>query len=61
LERAHGREDPEEFGLVYGHQHVERGWLTSESVVQLKIFGDEPIKMWKRRLLHKQVYFLSSY
>lgn len=55
LERAHCREDPEEFGLVSGLQQVERGWLTSETVVQLKIFGDEPIKMWKRRLLNKQV------
>jgi Starch binding domain len=55
LERSHSRDEPEEFGLVSGLQQVERGWLTSETVVQLKIFGEEPIKMWKRRLLNKQV------
>lgn len=57
LERAHCRDEPEEFGLVSGLQQVERGWLTSETVVQLKIFGEEPIKMWKRRLLNKQVIY----
>ncbi|XP_059475677.1 glycerophosphocholine phosphodiesterase GPCPD1-like isoform X2 [Neocloeon triangulifer] len=54
-ERTQCREAVDEFGLVGNLQHVERGWLTAETVIQLKIFGDEPIKMWKRRLLNKQV------
>ncbi|CAB3361909.1 Hypothetical predicted protein [Cloeon dipterum] len=55
FESSEKRDELEEFGLVDGLQQVERGWLTSETVIQLKLFGEEPIKMWKRRLLNKQV------
>jgi glycerophosphocholine phosphodiesterase GPCPD1 len=49
-----GGRETEEFGLMGGLQQVERGWLSAETVVQLKMFND-PIKLWKRRLQGRQV------
>ncbi|XP_067001505.2 glycerophosphocholine phosphodiesterase GPCPD1 [Anabrus simplex] len=34
---------------------VERGWLTSETVIQLKLFNN-PLQLWKRRYEGKRVY-----
>ncbi|XP_046443708.1 glycerophosphocholine phosphodiesterase GPCPD1-like [Daphnia pulex] len=37
------------FGTYNGETRVDRGWLTKETVVQLKLYND-PIRMWKKSL-----------
>ncbi len=36
---------------------MDRGWLTKETVVQLKLYND-PIRMWKKSLHGKSVIFI---
>ena len=45
------------FGTYNGETRVDRGWLTKETVVQLKLYN-EPIRMWKKSLHGKAVMFL---
>ena len=33
----------------------QRGWLTSESIVQLKLFGDNSLNMWKSKFEGQQL------
>ena len=35
---------------------MDLGWLTKETVVQLKLYND-PIRMWKKSLHGKSVHF----
>lgn len=46
--------EPHTFGVYDGNRMVDRGWLTTETVVQIKLFGDA-IQLWKRKLQGKQV------
>ncbi|KAG8232830.1 hypothetical protein J437_LFUL013370, partial [Ladona fulva] len=46
--------EPEEFGLHDNKNRVERGWLTGDTVLQLKLF-DNPIQLWKKKLKGKKV------
>ncbi|XP_046404037.1 glycerophosphocholine phosphodiesterase GPCPD1-like isoform X1 [Ischnura elegans] len=46
--------EPEEFGIHNNMSRVERGWLTSDTVLQLKLF-DNPIQLWKKKLKGKKV------
>ena len=39
----------DEFGHFDHYQRVDRGWLTTQTVVQLKLFNN-PIQMWKTKL-----------
>ena len=45
------------FGTYNGETRVDRGWLTKETVVQLKLYN-EPIRMWKKSLHGKAVMIL---
>jgi glycerophosphocholine phosphodiesterase GPCPD1 len=38
--------EPDIFGLYDGCKMVDRGWLTTETVVQFKLF-ENPIQLWK--------------
>ena len=38
----------DQFGHITPVRHVDRGWLSAESVVQLKLFNN-PVQLWKRR------------
>jgi len=44
------------FGTYNGETKIDRGWLTKESIVQLKLYND-PIQMWKKSMLGKSVSF----
>ena len=35
---------------------VQRGWLTSETVVQLKFLGEKALNIWKKRHKGKEFY-----
>lgn len=39
----------DEFGHFDHYQRVDRGWLTTQTVIQLKLFNN-PIQMWKSKL-----------
>lgn len=47
-----GERPMEQFGFFDGKWKVENGWLTAESVVQLKFYNN-PIQIWKRRFAEK--------
>ena len=32
-----------------GTNHVQRGWVTSETVVQLKFLGEKALNIWKKK------------
>ena len=38
----------DQFGHITPMRHVDRGWLSVESVVQLKLYGN-PVELWKKR------------
>lgn len=42
------------FGIVDGIESIESGWLTTETIVQLKLLNN-PVTIWKRRLRDKQL------
>jgi len=46
------------FGTYNGETRIDRGWLTKETVIQLKILGN-PTKMWKKSLQGKVVSTVS--
>ena len=43
---------------TFGHEdsRVQRGWLVNETVVQLKIFGDKALNIWKKKHKGKDFY-----
>ncbi|PSN43442.1 hypothetical protein C0J52_02644 [Blattella germanica] len=47
--------EPDVFGWYDGSRMVDRGCLTTETVVQIKLFGDA-IQLWKRKLEGKKVF-----
>lgn len=46
--------EPETFGFYQKSERMERGWLTSETIVQIKLFNN-PIELWKPKLKNKMV------
>ena len=40
-----------DFGYCNGanEKAIQRGWLTNETVVQLKLFGDKALNIWKKK------------
>lgn len=46
--------EPDVFGLYDNGKMVDRGWLTTETVVQFKLFGD-PIQLWKLKYEGRKV------
>lgn len=42
------------FGTCNGETSIDRGWLTTETVIQLKFVAD-PIRVWKKTLRDKTV------
>ncbi|XP_054282590.1 glycerophosphocholine phosphodiesterase GPCPD1-like isoform X2 [Macrosteles quadrilineatus] len=47
--------EPETFGFYQKWERVERGWLTSETAIQIKLFN-QPIEMWKPKLKNRPIY-----
>ncbi|KAK7872401.1 hypothetical protein R5R35_007014 [Gryllus longicercus] len=45
---------PDIFGSVQSITSIERGWLTSETVIQLKLFNN-PLQLWKKRYEGKKI------
>ena len=37
-------------------KNIQRGWITSETVVQLKFLGDEALNIWKKRHKGKEFH-----
>jgi hypothetical protein len=46
--------EPDIFGLYNGSKMIDRGWLTTETVVQFKLFED-PIQLWKHKYEGRKV------
>jgi hypothetical protein len=46
--------DKEVFGQYNNSTSVEKGWLTSETAVQIKLVNN-PIKLWKTKLRNHKV------
>ena len=42
------------FGTYDGETRIDRGWLTKETVIQLKL-SSNPIQIWKKSLCDKRV------
>lgn len=42
------------FGFHNQCTMVDRGWLTNETAIQLKLFNN-PVELWKRRYVGKKV------
>ena len=42
------------FGTYEGETRIDRGWLTKETVIQLKL-SSNPIQIWKKSLCDKRV------
>jgi len=47
--------EAESFGYYQQTERVERGWLTSETAIQIKLFN-HPIEMWKPKLQNRPIY-----
>lgn len=47
--------EPDTFGFYDNHERVERGWLTTETAIQLKLFNN-PIEIWKSKLQGRKIY-----
>ena len=37
----------DQFGHITPMRHVDRGWLSAQSVVQLKLYNN-PVELWKK-------------
>jgi hypothetical protein len=46
--------EPDIFGLYDGSKKIDRGWLTSETLVQFKLFGDS-VQLWKHKYEGRRV------
>lgn len=46
--------ESEIFGSYDGQMVLEKGWLTSETVVQFKLYNN-PIHLWKKKLQNRKV------
>lgn len=51
----HQDTEPDIFGLYDGSKMIDRGWLTSETVVQFKLFGDS-VQLWKHKYEGRRVH-----
>jgi hypothetical protein len=51
------------FGYTPGSEdpHVQGGWLTHETVVQLKLQGSKAINVWKKKHANKKLFVKVSY
>jgi len=49
-----GNHAPDRFGYIGNSYEVDKGWLTSHSVLQLKLF-DDPVKLWNNQY-HETTY-----
>jgi hypothetical protein len=47
--------EPDIFGLYGGSKMIDRGWLTSEAMVQFKLFGDS-VQLWKQKYKGRRVH-----
>ncbi|XP_021926115.1 glycerophosphocholine phosphodiesterase GPCPD1-like isoform X2 [Zootermopsis nevadensis] len=47
--------EPDIFGLYDSGKMIDRGWLTTETVVQFKLF-ENPIQLWKRKYEGRKVH-----
>ena len=48
-----------EFGYCNGSnadQVIQRGWLTNETVVQLKLFGEKSLNIWKKKYRNREFF-----
>ena len=47
-----------QFGYIPGSDepHIQSGWLTHETVVQLKLQGSKAINVWKKKHADKKLY-----
>lgn len=50
----HQAVEPDTFGLYDGCKMTDRGWLTTEIVVQFKLF-ENPIQFWKYKYEGRKV------
>lgn len=50
-----GLDEPDVFGDFYNSTRVDSGWLTQESVVQLKLFNN-PLTLWRPKFSSRTVY-----
>lgn len=48
--------EPDIFGLYDSGKMIDRGWLTTETVVQFKLF-ENPIQLWKRKYEGRKVKY----
>jgi len=48
------KEPIEEFGMLDGKQQVESGWLTSETIIQFKVYNN-PIQFWRKKYINSTV------
>lgn len=51
---AKDKVEPDIFGFYQQFERVERGWLTSETAIQIKLFNN-PIELWKAKLKGRPV------
>ncbi|GIY81252.1 hypothetical protein CDAR_430131 [Caerostris darwini] len=54
IDHIDGKEDLDVFGYQGDIESVSKGWLTSETIVQLKMFNS-PVTIWKRRYREKPI------
>lgn len=52
-EPPHKHDEVHEFGFYGGKSHVQGGWMTVETLIQLK-FSNNPIQIWKHRYADKK-------
>lgn len=54
LTKISAHSEPDTFGFYDYNERVERGWLTTETAIQLKLFNN-PIQIWKSKLQGRRV------
>ncbi|XP_030753803.1 glycerophosphocholine phosphodiesterase GPCPD1 [Sitophilus oryzae] len=47
--------EPQLYGNYDQNMHVDRGWLSKESVIQLKLYNT-PLTLWRPKYTHRTVY-----
>jgi hypothetical protein len=55
----HEAVEPDIFGLYDSSKMIDRGWLTTETVVQFKL-SEDPIQLWKRKYEGRKVFGLTD-
>lgn len=59
LTKVSTNSEPDTFGFYDNKERVERGWLTTETALQLKLFNN-PIQIWKSKLQGRKVIIDNS-